>query len=81
MRTTLTLDDDVAAKLKHEVQRTGSSFKKTVNTILRLGLVTVPRTQTAKPFKVHARDLRAKPGFDFANVGEVLEQVDGPLYR
>ena len=37
MRTTLTLEEDVAAKLKAETRRTGRSFKETVNEILRLG--------------------------------------------
>jgi hypothetical protein len=38
VRTTLTLDDDVAAKLHQESRRTGKSFKETVNEYLRIGL-------------------------------------------
>ncbi|PYS27035.1 MAG: hypothetical protein DMF75_21135 [Acidobacteria bacterium] len=38
MRTTLTLDDDVAAKLDADARRSGRSFKETVNHYLRLGL-------------------------------------------
>ena len=38
MRTTLTLDDDVAAKLKRLSERQKSSFKDTVNAVLRRGL-------------------------------------------
>jgi hypothetical protein len=37
MRTTLTLDDDVAAKLKTEAQRTGAPFREIVNEVLRRG--------------------------------------------
>ena len=37
MRTTLTLDDDVAAKLKTESQRAGRSFREVVNETLRRG--------------------------------------------
>ncbi len=37
MRTTLTLDDDIAAKLKAEARRSGRSFKAAVNDLLRLG--------------------------------------------
>ncbi|PYY05889.1 MAG: hypothetical protein DMG69_25080 [Acidobacteria bacterium] len=38
VRTTLTLDDDVAAKLRAEARRTGSPFKQLVNNLLRLAL-------------------------------------------
>ena len=38
MRTTLTLDEDVAAKLKAESRKTGRPFRETVNACLRAGL-------------------------------------------
>jgi hypothetical protein len=38
MRTTLTLDDDVAALLRHLQQRRKSSLKEVVNEALRCGL-------------------------------------------
>lgn len=38
VRTTLTLDDDLAAILKEQAARTGRPFKETVNAILRRGL-------------------------------------------
>jgi hypothetical protein len=37
MRTTLTLEDDVAAKLKTEAQQTGRPFREIVNETLRRG--------------------------------------------
>jgi hypothetical protein len=36
MRTTLTLDDDVAAKLRAETRRSGRSFRDTVNETLSM---------------------------------------------
>jgi len=38
MRTTLTLDDDVAAALEKKADRAGRSFKEVVNETLRAGL-------------------------------------------
>lgn len=38
MRTTITLDDDVAAKLRELSLRSGKSFKQAVNDSLRAGL-------------------------------------------
>ena len=40
MRTTLTLDEDIAAKPKEEMGRSGKPFKEIVNLYLRLGLNT-----------------------------------------
>lgn len=38
MRTTLTLDDDVAARLDHVRARDGRPFRQLVNDVLRAGL-------------------------------------------
>jgi predicted transcriptional regulator len=39
MRTTLTLDDDVAAQLRRLARETGRPFKQVVNDALRAGLL------------------------------------------
>ena len=81
MRTTLILDDDVAAKLDAERRRTGRSFKETVNACLRRGLTEAPRRPARRPFKVEARDMGLRPGLDLDNVHALLDQVDGPNRR
>jgi len=81
MRTTITIDDDVAAKLDEEVRRGGASFKETVNRLLRLGLEAARRKPARRRFVVHARPLSAKPGVEFDNVAELIEQAEGPLHR
>lgn len=83
MRTTLTLDDDVAAKLAAEARRTGLPFRQVVNETLRRGLVagraSAPRQP---PFRVQARDLgELRPGLALDNIGDLVEQLDGPLHR
>ena len=51
MRTTLTLDDDVAAKLKAEQSRAGLPFKEVVNeTLRRTGLARSCRRPTRSDF-------------------------------
>lgn len=82
MRTTLTLDEDVAARLKAEARRTGKPFKKVVNECLRRGLVSPRRPGGRSVFKVVARDLGAlRPGLSLDNVGELLEVVEEPPHR
>jgi Ribbon-helix-helix protein, copG family len=82
MRTTLTLDDDVVAKLKAETRRSGRSLKEVVNEYLRLGLHAKKPQAPHKPFRVAARDLGAlRPGLRLDNVGDLLEQLEGPVHR
>lgn len=80
MRTTLTLDDDIAAKLAAEARRSGRSFKAVVNESLRLGLL-----RTAKvgriPFRVQETDLGIRDGIDLSNVEDVLDHIEGPRRR
>jgi hypothetical protein len=81
MRTTITLEDDVAAKLDEEMRRGGASFKDTVNRLLRLGLEATRRRPPAKRFVIHARPLRARPGVEFDCIAALLEQAEGPLHK
>ena len=79
MRTTLTLDDDVAAKLKAEVRRSGRSFKEVVNGLLRLALNTRHAVERVEPFKVTARALGKRPGLDYDKVSALVEHLEGPV--
>lgn len=81
MRTTLTLDDDVAAKLKAEVRRSGNSFKHVVNEFLRRAINTPPPATPPKPFPILTRDLGLRPGLSLDNIGELLEQIEGPFHK
>jgi hypothetical protein len=81
MRTTLTIDDDIAAKLKSKVKKSkDKSFKEVVNETLRLGLMAEQETPI-KPFKIKARNLGAHPGLNFDKISELLEQIEGPFYK
>ena len=82
MRTTLTLDEDVAAKLKSLARRSGRTFRHVVNDTLRRGLARPPASPVRERFAVKARDLgRLRPGLNLDNIGELLEQIEGPLHR
>ena len=75
MRTTLTLDEDVAAKLKAEMRRNGKSLKETINQALRRGL-TREKPVAAPPYSAPARDLGLRPGFNLDCTGRLLQQLD-----
>jgi hypothetical protein len=82
MRTTLTLDDDVAAKLKTEARRAGRSFREIVNETLRRGLASRQATARSQAFKIAPRDLGdLRPGLSLDDVAGLIEQVEGALHR
>jgi plasmid stability protein len=82
MRTTLTLDDDLAAKLKAESRRAGRSLRDTVNEALRRGLASQRVTAQRPPIKLRVRDLGGlKPGLSLDNVADLIERAEGPIYR
>jgi hypothetical protein len=82
MRTTLTLDEDVAAKLRAEVRRTGKTFRQTVNDHLRRGLMTRRPAEGGASFRIRPRDLgRLLPGLSLDNVGDLLERLEGLAHQ
>ena len=80
MRTTITLDSDVAAKVKFEMRRTGKTFKQVLNSLVRRGAESQAQ-QIDPPFKVSARPLGERPGLNYDNIGELLEQLEGPAHK
>jgi hypothetical protein len=82
MRTTVTLDDDVAAKLRAEARRTGKPFKTVLNESLRVALSASRERTRSVAFRIEARDLGAlRPGLSLDNVAELLDLVEGPESR
>jgi len=82
MRTTLTIDDDVAFGLRKEQQNDPKkSFKEVVNEVLRRGLNAKARPQKKKKFKVKAFNLGLRKDLNFDNIEEVLDIIEGPNRR
>ena len=78
-RTTLTLEDDVAARLRAEVRRRGRSFKDVVNDAIRAGLDRTPAS--VEPYEVPVHDLGLRPGVDLDDIQGLLDRLDGPERR
>jgi hypothetical protein len=76
MRTTLTLEPDVAERLASEVRRTGKSFKAAVNEALRLGLGLTGKRPRGPRFVVepHAFGLRA--GVDPDRLNQLVDELE-----
>ncbi len=82
MRTTLTLDDDVATRLQAEARRSGRPFKSVVNEYLRAGLAQRRALKSVAPFRIEPKNLGGPlPGLSYDNIGALLDTVDGPRSR
>jgi hypothetical protein len=82
MRTTMTLDADVAALLKRVARSRKAPIKDTVNEALRRGLEALTRsTDTAKPYRLRPWDLGGSRVGSLDNVEEVLSRVEGEGHR
>ncbi len=76
MRTTLTLDPDVALRLRQEVRRRGRPLKVVVNDGLRLGLGGGLTRSGLPPFKVIPRRLGLRPGIDPDRMNQLLDELE-----
>ncbi len=76
MRTTLTLDDDVAAKLGERCRKSGRSFKVVINEVLRESLTVRKPTPPRRRFQVRTRALGLRAGRSYDNIGELLEEIE-----
>jgi len=82
MRTTLTLEDDVAALLQHVQKKHKQSLKEIVNTALRAGLASMTKPPEARrPFRTRTLNtgLRALPNIDCTS--EVLAVIEGEGFK
>jgi hypothetical protein len=81
VRTTLTIDDDIASLVEREVKRSGDSFKGTVNRPLRLGLNAARQPEITKPFEITPIAMGLRPGLSYDCIAELLEEAEGPYHR
>lgn len=74
MRTTVTLDPDVAAKLKADARERGVSFKEAINGNLRRGLAGADAKPV--PYRVKPRRLGVKRGLDLDRARQLADRLE-----
>lgn len=81
MRTTLTIDDDLAGILKRKARELDKPFKELVNTALRKGLEESPTGQ-AQMVSVRPHDFGAsRPGLDLGRLNQLVDELEVEEYR
>ena len=76
MRTTLTLDADVAERLRQEVRRTGKGLKAVVNEALRRGLGGGGKPARRSLFEVRPHAFGVRPGVDLDRVNQLVDELE-----
>ena len=82
MRTTLTLDPDVAAALERVREATGLGLKEAVNEAMRRGLAQLEKGKVARrPFRTRTLDLGKCLVENLDDVWAVLAYAEGEDYK
>jgi hypothetical protein len=82
MRTTLTLDDDVAAAIERIRKTRGTPLKLLVNEAIREGLKQMQdRPKRRRTFRTGSADLGKLRIGSIDNVAEVLAVAEGDFFR
>jgi hypothetical protein len=76
VRTTVTLDPDVAAKLKALAHRRRTSFKQMLNDVVRRGLAAPDLRERAQPFTVLPHTGGFRPGLDLGKLNQLVDQLE-----
>jgi hypothetical protein len=81
IRTTVTLDDDVAERVKLESRSRGISFRDTLNDLLRTALLSGRNNSRRRLLKIAPVHMGYRPGFNYDDVAELLDLGEGDAHR
>lgn len=74
MRTTLTLDPDVAQLVEDVVYRTRTSMKQVINDALRRALSQPPSRR--EPYHLPVHEATLQPGFDLVGFNRLADELE-----
>jgi hypothetical protein len=81
MRTTVTLEPDVAARLKEYAHRRRTSFKAALNAAVRRGLSAQEPPASRRRFVVKPHSSPFRPGIDSGKLNQLVDQLEAENYR
>jgi hypothetical protein len=76
MRTTLTLDDNLAGRLKEKARRERKPFKQVVNGAIRAGLPAQTAPSEAEPFRVRPHKCGFRPEVDLRRLNQLADDLE-----
>ncbi len=81
IRTTVTLDEDVLERVKHESAVRGSSFRDTLNDLLRLALLHLDQKPERRAIEIKPVHMGFRAGVNYDNIESLLEYGEGDQHR
>jgi hypothetical protein len=76
MRTTVTLEPDVVARLKDYAHRKRLSFKAALDVVIRRGLAVQHRPKPDSPFSVEPHRGGFRPGVDVGRLNQLGDRLE-----
>ena len=76
MRTTLTIDGDIADYLREQSRLHEKSFKQVVNETLRRGMMPYVNSKARKPYKVRTFSSPYAPGIDRLRLNQLNDELE-----
>jgi hypothetical protein len=80
MRTTLTIDDDLAGLLKRRARELGVPFKEAVNRAIRAGLGEAARPRRRAVPKTVSHSFGFRPGVDLDKLNQLADELEAEAY-
>jgi hypothetical protein len=80
MRTTLTLDDDLAGLLKQRAREFGIPFKEAVNRTIRAGLGEAAAARNVPAPKTIPHSFGVRPGIDVDKLGQLADELEAEAF-
>jgi hypothetical protein len=80
MRTTLTLDDDLAGLLKQRARELGIPFKEAVNRTIRAGIGEAITTRRHLAPKTIPHSFGFRPGIDLDKLGQLVDELEAEAF-
>lgn len=81
MRTTVTLDKDVARMLREAMRSSRQSFKRTLNEAVRKGLRGKPAHTGRSSFLIKAKPMGLREGIDPTNLNKLADELEMDAVR
>ncbi len=81
IRTTLSLDDDVVARVKRESLSRSASFRHTLNDLLRAAVLGIDYKPRRRELTIQPTHMGYKPELNYDNIETLLEYGEGDRHR
>jgi hypothetical protein len=81
MRTTLTIEDDLAESIEQLRAAEKTSYRETINRLLRAGLMAVKSPPTTRRYRGPTFDMGLHPGIDPNRMNQLVDELDAEEFN